>query len=449
LLKRTIKSCPDNTFHQFYAQKKKLFRCQLCHKHEATKQGIRDGRQKYFCPLCEKYFSRPVKRIKSVSRKRIISDHLAGLSYRQLEERTGIPKKRLCRLVNSQVNSLPDNLTITKSLIAKSGYSGNYVVDGKCIPVKEVVATSRSGRLPRSKKRRRITKGRVLIWGADYETHDLLHHGLAGGESYAAFSRHFQKLKEIGYPMKSLTLDDKREIAAAAKAQFPDCVIQLCVKHYLAKINRALRLSSVKVQINAREKRLEKCFLDETSEYIPTTRYYSMRQAVRLINEIFDLEDRHELLLDFQAIIASIVRAENYQIALNRIASLENYFWPERRKLNYPKEHIRAVRKLLFDFRDNQECLLNYLKYPHLNISSTTNLIEGYNSQLELRLASIRGFETEATAEKYLNAWILKRRLTKFTDCRKQFRKLNGKSPLECAGADISDVRKLIKAWWI
>ncbi len=68
---------------------------------------------------------------------------------------------------------------------------------------------------------------------------------------------------------------------------------------------------------------------------------------------------------------------------------------------------------------------------------------KGYNSQLELRLSSIRGLESITNAKYYLNAWIIKRRLTKFTDCRKEFKKLNGKSPLKCEGADNSDIENL------
>ena len=107
----------------------------------------------------------------------------------------------------------------------------------------------------------------------------------------------------------------------------------------------------------------------------------------------------------------------------------------------FPDEQIQKVKTLLSNFLENKEYLLNYLKYPHLNIPSTTNLIEGFNSQFELRLNSIKGFEMSETADNYINAWLLKRRFTKYTDCRGKFKKFNGKTPLECAGADISDIQ--------
>jgi len=369
------------------------------------------------------------------------------LSYRQIERRTGVPKKKLCRIVNSQISSLPNNFGITKSLIKKLDYSGNHVVDGKYIPVKEIVLDDETGKIPRSKKRRKVVRGKVLIWGADYSSHDIPHFELGNSESCFVFDNYFRRLKEVDYKMLSLTLDDKKEIARAAKRHYPECVIQLCTKHYIAKINRILKIANIKIKVRAKEKQLDKLFVSDDSEYIPTSRFYSMRQAIKLTNEIAELEFKYELLLDFQNIIISIVSAENYQTAIYRIESLENYFWPKRRQMNFPKEQIRTVRKLLLDFRDNQEYLLNYLKYPHLNIPCTTNLIEGLNSQLELRLASIRGFESEQTTENYLNALIVKRRLTKFTDCRRQFTKLNGKSPMECAGADVLDVQNWLKVF--
>jgi len=167
-----------------------------------------------------------------------------------------------------------------------------------------------------------------------------------------------------------------------------------------------------------------------------------IRQIVKLSNEISELEYKYELLLDFQDIVASIIYASSYQTALYRIESLEKYFWPRRFEMRkqFSTEQIKIVKKLFTNFNEHKKYLLNYLKYPNLNIPSTTNLMEGYNSQLELRLNSIKGFESEQTAKNYINAWIIKRRFKKFTDCKKYFKKLNGKTPLECAGADISNI---------
>jgi hypothetical protein len=58
-------------------------------------------------------------------------------------------------------------------------------------------------------------------------------------------------------------------------------------------------------------------------------------------------------------------------------------------------------------------------------------LIESFNKQLQGRLKTIQGFESFATAERWLSAWVLRRRLTPFTDCRGKFKKLNGRPSIE------------------
>jgi hypothetical protein len=71
---------------------------------------------------------------------------------------------------------------------------------------------------------------------------------------------------------------------------------QLCIKHYIAKINRTLKIVSIKIKIRSKEKQLDKLFLSEGSEYIPVSRWYSMRRAIKLVNEITELEFKYELL---------------------------------------------------------------------------------------------------------------------------------------------------------
>jgi len=61
----------------------------------------------------------------------------------------------------------------------------------------------------------------------------------------------------------------------------------------------------------------------------------------------------------------------------------------------------------------------------------TTNIIEGLNSHLEARLFSLRSFQSVSHARLWMNGYILKKRFTKFTDCRGKFRYLNGKTGVE------------------
>jgi len=327
------------------------------------------------------------------------------------------------------------------------------VLDGKYVPVKEEIEThllsdtKSKGKVPRSKKRQKIVRGKVLIWGADYLSHDIPHFEFDDSENAFAFDRYFRKLKSIGYPLKTVTTDDRRELIRALKRHFPDCIVQLCTRHYLKKISRILGIGMIKIRIRSKEKLIDKLFDGEDSNYIPATRFWSIESAARLANEIAELEFKYELLIDFQNIVESMIYASGYEIAEYRFESLVKYFWPKRFAMReyFDKSQIDIVKKLVRDFKEHKEYLLNYLQYPHLNIPRTNNLIEGYNSQLELRLNSIKGFETIETAENYLNVWIVKRRFSKFTDCKKDFKCLNGKTPLECADADISDIRDWYK----
>lgn len=417
-------------------------KCIYCTKYKATKRGKRDSLQRFKCLACEKWFveNQRVEDNNLLAVESLVNDHLDGISYRKLTSRYAIGKSQLCETVNKFVSTLKHNIEITKEFFDQTSYSGNHVVDGKYIPVKEEILVGGTGKIPKSKKRRKVQRGIVLVWGADYGTHDIPVHEFGRSEDQITFKKYFGHLKSIGYKMLSCTIDDKREIMFGILFHYPFCKIQLCIKHYLSKVSRKLVVQNVRAQINTKQKRINQLFVYPQRDYVPTSRQDSLRELIKLNNEITDLEFSNELLLDFQDIIRSIVSADNYQTALYKIESLRKYFLPKRLKMKYPNEQIKKVKKLYKDFQLNKEYLLSYLKYPDLNIPATTNLIEGYNSHLELRLSSIRGFESIQTAKNYINAWILKRRFTKFTCCRKSFRQLNGKTPLECAGVDSSAI---------
>lgn len=103
------------------------------------------------------------------------------------------------------------------------------------------------------------------------------------------------------------------------------------------------------------------------------------------------------------------------------------------------------------DFRTNPVCLdvlTNIEKYkPELlayrgipQAPLTTNLIEGLNGHLESRLQALRSFQTIKYARLWLNGYILKRRFTKFTDCRGKFKYLVGKTGVGMTKKDNTDL---------
>lgn len=91
------------------------------------------------------------------------------------------------------------------------------------------------------------------------------------------------------------------------------------------------------------------------------------------------------------------------------------------------KDHPRCLAWIT-DLMNRRQELLAYHQLP--NVPNTTNLLEAYNSHLEARLKSLKGFQSPQSAILWLNGYILRRRLKPFTDCTKQFRHLNGKCSL-------------------
>lgn len=125
---------------------------------------------------------------------------------------------------------------------------------------------------------------------------------------------------------------------------------------------------------------------------------------------------------------------------------LENVFFRHYfKKELICKEHRRQILSVYREFEKDKKYLFTRLKFPELNIPTTTNLVEAMNGHLEDRLTSIRGFESRKTAKNYLNALTLQRRFKAFTSCREPFKDLNGKSSLEIVKA--KNISKIKKDW--
>ena len=439
-----------------YAQKKNLCKCLECGKYKAIRKGLRKGKERFWCLACDARFEKNNQKNKTkIVSLDIVVDHLNRNSYRMLSRKYNISRTKACELVNEELKALPVNCEFTNKLVEVSNYSGKLVIDGKYVPVKEKTSLNlpleimswagKRNKIPRSAKRQGGKRGKTMIWGCDYESHDLPHYELGDGENYIVINDYFSKLKELNYPLISLTVDDKEGIPRIAKKYYPEAIIQLCTHHYSRKIGRELITGAIKIKIKSLEKKLDGLFYED-NEYIPTSRAWSQKMALSFVNEILELTFKYELILDFEKMIEGIINAKDYETAQTETNYLLEIFWPQifrKMREQFDLGQIKKVGKLITDFKGKQEYLISYLKYPHLGIPKTNNMIEGYNSQLELCLTSIRGFETIISAKNYLNAWIIKRRLMPFTDCRGKFKSLNGKSPLECVGVDSSIIDRL------
>ena len=211
-----------------------------------------------------------------------------------------------------------------------------------------------------------------FIYGMDFLLHDPIVSLLAKAEDISAFLTIFTHLKEMNYPLQVVVCDEAGAIEPALKRVFPNAKIQLCHTHYLKKISDVLHLKS-----------------DTTYRVF----FFEMKKW------LFRLP-------------------ENWQERVIGQARMQELFAKEDLLLQGVLQMIQKDEHL-FTYQTLNEC------------PKTNNLIEGTNTQLRGRLKTIKGFKTFHSAERFLNAWILRRRTKPFTDCKHPFKHLNGKTSLE------------------
>lgn len=221
-----------------------------------------------------------------------------------------------------------------------------------------------------------------FIYGIDYLTHDIPLGGVFAAEDEMAFVSFFAKLKELGYALRAVVADDRSGLKPALWRVFPHARPQLCHTHYLENVRELLHVRT-----------------EET--------YQSFFYALRRIFRKARTEEQVLLELKF------LREKTKNRVLLNILQDVEN------RKAE------------LFAFRQIQDC------------PSTTNMIEAYNSHLQGRLKTIKGFKSFVSASKWLNAYMIRRRTKPLTDCKGKFRCLNGLAALQMTIGDL----KLWPTW--
>lgn len=212
-----------------------------------------------------------------------------------------------------------------------------------------------------------------FIYAIDYLTHDIVHGDLFPAEDEMAFSQLFQKLYDLNYNIKIVVADDRPGIKQALNKVFPYAKLQLCHVHFLEKFRTALRVKT-------------------------EDRYRHFFNSLRL--HVF-IEGTDEEKID---------------------AGLEHV-------LTNHAAHSPKLQDIIWEVKRRHEVLFNYLKVK--DCPNNTNLIELYNSHLNGRLKTIKGFQSFESARRWLNAWMVRRRTKAFTDCDKKFKHLNKHCSLE------------------
>jgi transposase-like protein len=210
----------------------------------------------------------------------------------------------------------------------------------------------------------------AFLWGVDYFKHDFPVILLSESESYEAWNRYFRFLKEIASP-QLIVCDDNTSLKMAAYYNYPKVKIQACYNHFKEGIRRNLKTRS-------------------------DPRYKNFMNS---IEELFLMKRTDH---DFERRLFGIFKDyRDDEIAVSVLLNIEKNL-----------KELRGFKGIS-------------------NAPTTTNIIESFNSHLESRLRSIHKFESFTHARLWLNAYVLKRRYTKFTHCTGRFIALNGLSPIE------------------
>ncbi|MBI4004920.1 transposase [Candidatus Roizmanbacteria bacterium] len=215
----------------------------------------------------------------------------------------------------------------------------------------------------------------VLLWGIDYFRHDIPIFIIAPSENYQSWSKFFFHFRLLNHHPQLLVCDDNVNLKMAARKHFPQVKIQTCYNHFKENIRRNLHIRS-----------------DKTNQY---------RDFMRRI----------------ESVLSSSQKISD--------ETLNHWLWTLYR--DYHKDPL--CLSILTTIEKYKSELLSYRNIHQAPL--TTNLIEGMNSHLEARLQALRSFQTVEHAKLWWNGFILKRRLTPFTDCRGKFRFLRGKTGVE------------------
>lgn len=223
-------------------------------------------------------------------------------------------------------------------------------------------------------KARGYEKKIPFIYGLDFLTHDLPVGVLAPSESCAALSKLFRLLKAMDYHLKIVVCDDNSAVDLALKRAYPRAKIQLCHNHYFENLRGQLLIRT--------EEKYRPFFYELKVAF--STKLHPANRDAKLAHITYKYGRKDETIMGIMADI-------------------------ERRK------------DKLFAYKQIKNC------------PSTNNIIESYNSHLNGRLKTIKGFQSFHSAQCWLNAWLVRRRTNILTDCDKPFKHLNGKSGLEMA----------------
>ena len=231
-----------------------------------------------------------------------------------------------------------------------------------------------------------------FVYCLDYLPHDIVADVLSPAEDTLTFLSLFRHLRNCNYPMQITVGDDNPAIKQGLNQIFPGTPYQLCHNHYLQNVKKQLRVDT--------DEKYQKFF-------------YELKALV--FDPYFEKDEQ----------VTEALREVWRRYAVN-------------------DENVKA---LLMEIHARRSELFAYLKVK--GCPKTSNLMELFNSHLEARLKSIKGFKSFLGAGRWLNGCVIRRRTKIFTDCKGKFKHLNGHCSLELTchtWPDLIGVSKPLKA---
>lgn len=216
-----------------------------------------------------------------------------------------------------------------------------------------------------------------FIWCVDFLKHDFPVGLLAPAESYQAFMKMFRLLKTINYPVQVVICDDVEALKMAAKRYYPKVKIQLCHTHYIENLRQLLHLRTT-----GKDNPIYQHFFNSLLQHVFTDPTNRAERENGILQVLEQRTDSNPLL-----------------------------------------------QGIILDIAKRYDELFCYESIPHC--PKTNNIIESFNSHLNGRLKTIKGFQSFHSAERFLNAYLIRRRTKPFTDCEKPFDHFNGLMPLQ------------------
>ena len=214
-------------------------------------------------------------------------------------------------------------------------------------------------------------RGIVMLWGVDYFRHDFPVITFAKGESEQGWGVFFETFRILNSYPDYIVCDDNENLKKYARIKFPKVKVQMCYNHFKEGLRRDLKVRSE--------------------------------------------ETYRKFMHEIEMILACKRSERDFDFLLHRAL------------VYYIKDPVCTSIIVNMAKRKNELLAFTGIK----NAPVTTNMIEGFHQQIKDRIDDIHHFESFHHAKLWLNAFVLKRRFTKFESCKGRFANLNGKYPLQ------------------